>query len=100
MGALNVGSKGGRYFSNDLGIWTKFCLAMGALIVARKSPIAVLGCREVDIFPHAQESTPNSDSPLDTYKILDAKAGHGMSSPFFTHCIASHKPWQLPNSIP
>jgi hypothetical protein len=49
-----VGSKEDRDFSKVLGVWTKFCFAKGTFVVARESPHAVLGCRELCILPHAQ----------------------------------------------
>jgi hypothetical protein len=49
-----VGNKEVYDFSNVLGIRTKFRAAKGTFVITRESPITVLGCDEVYIFPHAQ----------------------------------------------
>jgi hypothetical protein len=53
MCELNMGSKALRQFSKTLGIWMKLCIAKRTLVVARKSPVAILGSGEVRDYFHA-----------------------------------------------
>jgi len=54
MCELNVGSKEVCDFSNVVAIGTKFCGAKRTFVIARESPVTILGCHEVYVFPHAQ----------------------------------------------
>jgi hypothetical protein len=49
-----VSNKSLRQFSRTLGIWTKLCVAVRTLIVARKSPVAILGSGKVRDRSHVQ----------------------------------------------
>src|SRR5579863_5027787 len=50
-----MGSKDDQGFLRELGVW-------GAFVVARESPHAVHGCREVCTFPHALKCTLLSEN--------------------------------------
>ena len=50
----DVSSKENYHLSKFIGIRTKLRQAIGALVIARESPIAVFGCDEMRDWFHAQ----------------------------------------------
>ena len=76
-----VESKIVDYLSESLGIWTELCRAMGTLVIARESSVAILGCDEAWRLHHALSLRWTQVLPLQDMKIgsLDFS-----KVPFFT----------------